>query len=99
MQGANDGASAEEAVGGGSLTLDSRPWEPWLGEGVRTAREKRQKNTYKAAYLQINGAQSKTAPSAEGMHNNGETSCCVAGLSISSPGELSETRSLGFQLG
>lgn len=40
--------------------------------------KERQKNAYKAAYLQINGAQTKTAPSAEGMHSNGETSCCVA---------------------
>ena len=97
MQGANGGTSAEEAVGGGSPALD--PGSPgWVRESGPPGK-KRQKHTYKAAYLQINGAQSKTAPSAEGMHNNGETSCCVGGLSFSSLGELSETRSLGFQLG
>lgn len=42
-----------------------------MGERVRTARGRRQKNTYKAAYLQINGVQTKTAPSAEGVCGGG----------------------------
>lgn len=41
----------------GEAALPSTLGSPQLGEGVRTAREKRQKNTYKAACLQINGAQ------------------------------------------
>lgn len=49
---------------------------PTPSEGVGG---KRQKNTYQAACLQINGAQTPTAPSAEGMHSGGggDGSCWV----------------------
>ena len=59
-RGASRRASAQKAGGGAQL-----------GERVRTARGRRQKNTYKAAYLQINGVQTKTAPSAEGVCGGG----------------------------
>ena len=43
---------------------------------------------------------SKTAPSAEGMHGNGETSCCVAArLPWPRPQFLLSGRTLGFLLG
>lgn len=54
-----------------------------MGEGVRIARKKRQKNTYKAAYLQINGVQIKTVLQVlKECTAMGETSCCVAGLGL-----------------
>lgn len=71
---------------------------PTLSEGVRG---KRQKNTYQAACLQINGVQTRTAPSAEGMHSSGDRSCllCV-GLGPSTlhlwPQFLLSVRSPGF---
>lgn len=94
-RGAGGRASAEMADGGGrSYPLGAQP-----GETVRTARGKRQKNTYKAAYLQINGVQTKIAPSAEGMRPWGDKLLCGAAASLlclCPPLLLTERRSLGF---
>lgn len=78
-----------------------------LGEEVWTARENRQKHTYKAADLQINGAQSRAALQAlKECTAMGGTSCCVAaallasGLSLSVlSGRSTGVLSLGLQLG